>query len=225
MLGITTIVFDLDGTLLNTLDDLHASVNYALAQHGYPTRSKEDVRMALGNGVAYLIEKSLPAGHSNKAIVEQVLTTFRPYYLEHSMDNTRPYEGVAEMLAQVKAAGFKTAIVSNKPNAAVQELYDRFLGEYVDIAIGEKPDLQRKPAPDMVFNAIKRLNSSKEEAVYVGDSEVDNLTASNSGLSFVAVSWGFRGRQFLQKIGAANIIDQPSQLINAIRDFKSISTT
>jgi phosphoglycolate phosphatase len=209
---ITTIIFDLDGTLLNTLDDLWASVNYSLAQNGLPCRSKSEVRSFLGNGVRVLIEKSVPEG-TDKDIVEQVLSTFRPYYVAHAMDKTAPYDGVRAMLAKLKSQGYKTAIVSNKPDAAVQELYESMFKELIDIAIGERSDLRRKPCPDMVLKAMEQLGSSTDESIYVGDSEVDYATAQNSGLPCVSVSWGFRDKEFLESTGAKLIIDSPEEFL------------
>ena len=208
-----TYIFDLDGTLLNTLDDLWASVNYALAQNHYPERSKAEVRSFLGNGVVVLLSKSLPEGSSKEAI-EHVLSTFRPYYVTHATDTTCPYDGVVEMLRRLKESGKKIAIVSNKPDAAVQELYECFFKDVVDIAIGECQELRRKPAPDMVMKAMKQLGSDKLSSVYVGDSEVDMLTAKNSGLPCISVSWGFRDREFLIAHGAEILIDTPAEILS-----------
>lgn len=206
-----SVIFDLDGTLLDTLNDLWASVNYALVQNDYPIRGKAEIRSYLGNGAKVLIEKSMPAG-SSKEDVARVLSTFRPYYLLHSMDATRPYPGVMETLAKLKGKGIKTAIVSNKPDTAVQELYSSLFKDVVDIAIGECSDIRRKPHPDMVFKALDLLGSSPNRSLYVGDSEVDFATAKNSGLRFVGVSWGFRDRSFLETIGADVIIDKADEL-------------
>lgn len=206
-----TYIFDLDGTLLNTLDDLWASVNYALAQNHYPERSRAEVRSFLGNGAKVLIRKSLPEGTSEE-IVELVLSTFRGYYVVHAMDATRPYDGVVTMLQRLKAAGKKIAIVSNKPDAAVQELYDCFFKGVVDIAIGERPEVRRKPSPDMVLKAMEQLGSEPSTSVYIGDSEVDMATARNSGLPCISVSWGFRDRDFLIAKGADLLIDSPEEI-------------
>lgn len=208
----TTIIFDLDGTLLNTLDDLWASVNYSLAQNGYPTRSRAEVRQFLGNGARVLIEKSMPTGSSPEAI-DTVFNTFRPYYQTHAMVKTRPYDGIVELLKALKWRGIKTAIVSNKPDGAVQELYERLFKDLVDMALGECPELRRKPSPDMVLKAMELLNSSKAETIYVGDSEVDYATAKNCGIRCVSVSWGFRDRSFLEAIGADTIIDEAKELL------------
>lgn len=209
-----TFIFDLDGTLLNTLEDLSNSVNYALAANQLPIRSTEDIRCALGNGIQVLIEKSVPQ-QTNPAIVEKVLTTFRAYYLKHSMDHTAPYDGIIDLLKILKQRKIHTAIVSNKLDPAVQELYQRFFSEYIDIAIGEQqPIVRRKPYPDMVNLALHKLETTTEEAIYIGDSEVDLQTATNTGIDCVSVSWGFRSRTFLEDLGATNIIDTPMQLLS-----------
>ena len=215
-----TFIFDLDGTLLNTLEDLSNSVNYALAANQLPIRSTEDIRRALGNGIQVLIEKSVPQ-QTNPAIVEKVLTTFRAYYLKHSMDHTAPYDGIIELLKILKERKLHTAIVSNKLDPAVQELYQRFFSEYIDIAIGEQqPIVRRKPYPDMVNLALHKLEATTEEAIYIGDSEVDLQTAKNTGIDCVSVSWGFRSRTFLEDLGATNIIDTPMQLLTRYPELK-----
>ena len=209
---ITSIIFDLDGTLLNTLDDLWASVNYSLAQNGFPLRSKSEIRSFLGNGVRVLIEKSLPQ-NIEKTDYEHVLNTFRSYYIAHAMDKTCPYPGVFELLQNLKERGIKTAIVSNKPESAVQELYQNLFKDVIDIALGECPDVLRKPSPDMVLKALKLLGSNSSSSVYVGDSELDYATPQNSGLRFVGVSWGFRDRAFLEELGVDLIIDKANELL------------
>ena len=207
-----TIIFDLDGTLLNTLEDLYASVNYSLVQNGNPPRSKSEIRSFLGNGVRVLIEKSLPQ-HVNKEEVERVLNIFRPYYLSHSMDQTCPYPGVMDLLQKLKNRRIKTAIVSNKPDAAVQELYGILFKDVINLAIGECSDVCGKPSPDMVLKALKLLGSDTSSSIYVGDSEVDYATAQNSGLRFIGVSWGFRDRPFLEEVGVEVIIDKAEELL------------
>ena len=213
MANFPVIVFDLDGTLLNTLQDLHAAVNFSLAQHGLPPRSLTEVRSYLGNGVGALLRQSVPAGTPHE-VIEQVLATFRPYYLAHSMDTTRPYDGMLEAIQALKAAGKRMAIVSNKPDEAVQELHRRFFASAgVDIAVGESPDVKRKPDPAAVFAAIARLGAEPAEAVYVGDSEVDLETARRAGLPCVAVAWGFRDVPQLLEAGAGTIIHKPAELV------------
>ena len=210
------IIFDLDGTLLNTLDDLYSSVNHALAQFNLPVRSKWEVRSFLGNGIRRLVEHALPEG-CDPILTEKVFNEFRAYYLEHSLDCTQPYEDIIPMLQQCKALGKSTAIVSNKLNLAVQDLHQRFFRDCIDVAIGETPDVKRKPAPDMVKKAIELLGCKHSEAVYVGDSEVDLATARNASLPCIAVSWGFRDKDFLIEQKAQTIIDTPQQLIEIIQ--------
>lgn len=206
------VIFDLDGTLLDTLQDLYLSVNHSLAQFGLPKRNIQEVRQFLGNGIRRLIELSVPED-CDAQCTEAVLAEFRAYYLVHSLDNTRPYAGVEKMLDACRTLGLQTAIVSNKLNPAVQDLRQRFFPGNVDTAIGEIKGTRRKPAPDMVLKVMDELGVTSEEAVYVGDSEVDLQTAKNSSLPCIAVSWGFRGREFLEQQGATTIIDNPDDLI------------
>jgi len=208
---LNTIIFDLDGTLLNTLDDLYLSVNHALAYFNQPQRSKMEVRSFLGNGIRKLIEQSMPLG-SDLLLIEKVFDEFRHYYLEHSLDYTQPYPDVIPMLKRCKEMGYKSAIVSNKLNQAVQDLHQRFFANYIDVAIGETPNVARKPAPDMLNRAIRKLQTTHQESIYVGDSEVDLQTASNATLSCISVAWGFRDRGFLEYHDAHTIIDSPMEL-------------
>ncbi len=210
------VIFDLDGTLLDTLQDLYASVNHALTPYGLPNRSKDEVRQFLGNGIRRLIELSVPEG-CDAQCTEDVLAEFRAYYLVHSLDSTRPYAGVEDMLDKCRALGLRTAIVSNKLNPAVQDLRDRFFADKVDTAVGETNGTRRKPAPDMVLKVMAELGVSCGEAVYVGDSEVDLQTARNASLPCIAVSWGFRGRDFLERQGAETIIDNPTDLMQYLK--------
>lgn len=212
---INTIIFDLDGTLLDTLIDLRDSVNYALKENGLPQRSTEEIRKFLGNGIKTLVHLSLPSS-TDEATEEKVFQCFRKHYLEHSLDATAPYNDIIEMLQQCKQNNYKTAIVSNKLDPAVKELHEHFFKQYIDIAIGETPVIRRKPAPDMVYEALKLLQSTKETSIYVGDSEVDIATAKNSGLPCISVSWGFRDKQFLIENKATTIIDSPSELLGVI---------
>ncbi len=216
----TTVIFDLDGTLMNTLDDLHDSVSYALREAGLEPNPKQDTRRYLGNGIRRLVESSVEQSKpdADEALTERVFATFRAYYVEHSMDKTAPYEGIPELLKECKKRGLFTAIVSNKLAPAVQDLHRAFFADTIDVAIGETPTVKRKPAPDMVDEAIRQLSQlhgrqfEKSECVYVGDSEVDLQTAKNSALPCIAVSWGFRDREFLVEQGAKAIIDKPSEL-------------
>ncbi len=211
---VKAVIFDLDGTLLNTLTDLSASVNYTLERFGFPLRSEREVRSYLGNGIRALVEKSLPA--DKKDMTDECLKVFKNYYDIHKDDNTAPYDGIVDMLRSVKAAGLKTAIVSNKYDAAVQYLKDVTFSGLIDFAVGEGNGIAAKPAPDGVWLALKKLNAVNEESVYVGDSEVDLMTAENSGLKCVAVTWGFRDREELILRGAKNVIDAPDRLASLL---------
>ena len=209
-MNIRYVVFDLDGTLLNTLDDLFLSVNKILSDHGYKTRSKNEVRSYLGNGVRALLDLALP--EEERFHTDELLPEFKEYYDLHKEDNTAPYAGVKEAVAEIKKAGVKCAIVSNKFDAAVQELKNVTFSGLIDFACGEREGVKPKPAPDGVFLAMQALGADPAETVYVGDSEVDLATANNSGLKCVAVSWGFRDRDELVKRGAKNIADTPDQM-------------
>lgn len=208
-----TFIFDLDGTLLNTLDDLAASVNYALRTHGMPERTLDEVRSFVGNGVRLLMERAIPEGSANPRF-EETFATFRAYYMEHSLDTTRPYDGIPEMIHTLKQRGCRLAVVSNKFYAATQELIRHFFPE-ITVAIGEHEaeGIRKKPAPDTVFEALRQLGVGKEKAVYVGDSDVDLQTARNSGLPCISVLWGFRNRDFLLAHGATTFISHPEELL------------
>ena len=204
-------IFDLDGTLLDTLQDLAASVNYALRQHHMPEHSIDDVRRFVGNGVRRLMERAIPEGAANPAF-EAAFATFRKYYMEHSLDTTRPYDGIPELIHELKKRGCRMAVVSNKMMAATQELVHHFFPE-IEVAIGEDEaaGIRKKPAPDTVFAAMKQLGEGS--AVYVGDSDVDLATARNSGLPCIIVLWGFRDRDFLLAHGATTFVEQPLDIL------------
>lgn len=207
-------IFDLDGTLLDTLGDLASAVNYALRTHGMPEHSIDAVRRFVGNGVRVLIQRAVPDGEFNLQF-EDVLATFRQYYLEHSLGTTRPYDGIPEMLSELRRRGCRTAVVSNKFDAATKELCRHFFADSIEVAIGEHEaeGIRRKPAPDTVLEALRQLGVTKENAVYVGDSDVDILTARNAGLPCISVLWGFRDRDFLQAHGATTFVTSPLQLL------------
>ena len=208
-----TYIFDLDGTLLDTLNDLHASCNYALRTHGMPERSLEEVRQFVGNGVKKLMERAIPDGLDNP-LFEETLQTFRQHYLLHNLDTTLPYPGIMEMLQQLKAQGKRIAVVSNKFYAATQDLCKHFFGDTIQVAIGEREDIKKKPAPDTVLEALLQLQVTRQDAVYVGDSEVDVETARNSGIPCISVLWGFRSKSFLLSHGATTFIETPNELTN-----------
>ena len=216
-------IFDLDGTLLDTLGDLAASVNYALRTHGMPEHSVDDVRRFVGNGVRKLMERAIPEGAGNP-LFDEAFTAFRQHYMAHSLDTTRPYEGIPETLAALKARGCHLAVVSNKMMAATQELCHHFFPATIEVAIGEDEaaGIRRKPAPDTVFAALDSFQIPRPlkggdrggvSAVYVGDSDVDILTARNAGIPCISVLWGFRDRDFLQRNGADTFISTPSELL------------
>ena len=209
-----TYIFDLDGTLLDTLGDLAAATNYALRQHGMPEHSIDDVRRFVGNGVRKLMERAIPDGAHNPDF-EATFATFRQYYMQHSLDTTQPYEGISETLAALKAKGCRLAVVSNKMMAATQELCQHFFPDTIEVAIGENEaaGIRKKPAPDTVFAALDALGVGKGNAVYVGDSDVDIQTAANAGLPCISVLWGFRDKAFLTENGAKTFISTPSELL------------
>ena len=208
----TTYIFDLDGTLLDTLDDLAASTNYALHQHGMPQHSRDEVRMFVGNGVGRLIARAVPE-NTPVETYEQVLQTFREHYLVHGLDRTKPYPGIMPLLRDLKQRGKLIAAVSNKFYAATQELCTHFFGPFVDVAIGEREDIRRKPAPDTVNEALRQLHADRASAVYIGDSDVDIATARNSAMPCISVLWGFRDRQFLIDNGAIFLVSSPQEIL------------
>ncbi len=205
-------IFDLDGTLLNTLDDLAASCNYALRTFGMEERSVDEVRMFVGNGVKKLMERAIPQGLSNPHF-DDCYDTFRKHYLIHSLDTTQPYPGILAMLGRLKDQGVKLAVVSNKFYAATQDLVNHFFGQWVDVAIGERPTIRKKPAPDTVLEAMRQLNASRETTVYIGDSDVDIATAHNCNIPCISVLWGFRSKDFLLEHGATQLIDSPEDIV------------
>ena len=200
-----TYIFDLDGTLLSTLADLAASTNYALRTHHMPERSIDEVRRFVGNGVKKLMERAIPDGLNNP-LFEETFATFRQHYMQHNLDTTQPYPGIMQLLEQLKAEGKNIAVVSNKFYAATRELCRHFFGDLVPVAIGEREDIRKKPAPDTVIEALRELGVDKEGAVYIGDSDVDIMTAKNSGMPCVSVLWGFRDKEFLLEHGATTLI-------------------
>ena len=212
---IKAVIWDLDGTLLNTLDDLAASVNAALAQNGMPGRTRDEVRLFVGNGVQKLVERAVPEGKDD-ARVRSVHAAFIAHYAQHSRDRTRPYDGVPELLDALSAQGVGHAIVSNKVDFAVRELSRAYFGERIQIAVGDDPSRRKKPAPDSVLEAMRRMGVSARETVYVGDSDVDVLTARNAGVACCAVSWGFRDEACLRAAGAERIVATPEALFAAI---------
>lgn len=210
-----TVIFDLDGTLLNTLDDLADSTNYALAKFGYPTRTIEEVRQFVGNGVAKLIERAIPEGKNNSNF-EKCLSVFKENYAQNMYNKTAPYNGIIEMLSNLKSKGIKIAVVSNKFDLAVKELCKKYFEGFIDFAAGENEaqGIKKKPAPDTVISVLNEFNFAPEDAVYVGDSDVDIMTAKNSKMPCISVTWGFRDEKFLLENGAIILINAPSEIYN-----------
>ena len=209
------VIFDLDGTLLNTLDDLADSTNYALSKFGYPTRTIDEVRQFVGNGVAKLIERAIPEGKNNPNF-EKCLAIFKENYAQNMYNKTAPYNGILEMLSNLKSKGIKIAVVSNKFDLAVKELCKKYFEGFIDFAAGENEaqGIKKKPAPDTVISVLNEFNFATEDAVYVGDSDVDIMTAKNSKMPCISVTWGFRDEKFLLENGATILINAPSEIYN-----------
>ena len=207
-----TILFDFDGTLLYTVEDLANAVNYAIAKRGYPTHSIPTIQRMVGNGVNKLVARALPRGFDTPEYAA-IMDDFRAYYQEHCFDSTRPYEGVLEMLLAFQAQGRKLAIVTNKYQTAAEALRQRFFAEAVPLIVGDLEGRARKPAPDGALLALEALGSDGKDAVYVGDTEVDLQTAQNAGLDFAAVSWGYRSRAELEALHIQKIADSPQALL------------
>lgn len=209
------IVFDMDGTVLDTLPDLNAAVNHTMRHFGFPERSVAHSAAALGNGALALIRCSVPEGTDDETIAK-VLDYYKPWYDAHSLEKTAPYEGITDMLKLLGGRGRRLCIVTNKQDNTARELADRFFSGLLDATVGEKPGIPRKPAPDMPREAAKLMGCKPEECLYVGDTEVDVLTARNSGMECAAVTWGFRSREQVLATGAVNVFDTVEQLTEFI---------
>ena len=208
MTGVSVWLFDLDGTLLDTLDDLHSAVNFALKKHGLPLRSCEEVKSFIGNGIALLMKRSVGLERLATVDFQAIMADFKEYYGAHCQDKTRPYEGVLDLLAELKRQGKAVGVVSNKADFAVKKLCTAYFGELVDVAIGENEaaGIAKKPAPDTIFAALDKLGIAVGTAVYVGDSEVDIQTAAAAKIPCISVAWGMKSEQFLRENGAKNIV-------------------
>lgn len=209
------VAFDLDGTILNTLDDLCDSVNYVLKEFNFPTRTLDEVRKFVGNGVLKLIERAVPTNTSEEVIL-QVFNRFSKYYLTHSNIKTAPYDGVIDLLKELKNRGIKIAVVSNKIHPAVVSLSEYYFPGLVDFALGDDPIRPKKPNPEMLEYALEQLNVTKEETIYVGDSEVDIETAVNTGVNYISVDWGFKTKEFLIEHGSVDIASTMNELLEKI---------
>ena len=214
----TAIILDLDGTILNTLDDLCDSVNAALKKNGFPLRTIAEVRDFVGNGAKNLVIRSL-GQYANDETVEKTLADFKAHYETNKTNKTAPYDGMLETMNKLHASGCKLAIVSNKHDDAVQGLYNQFFTETCDFALGNCDFLPKKPSPDMILYALEKIGKTVEDAVYIGDSEVDVTTAKNTNIPCIAVSWGFRDRDVLESAGAEIIVNTPDELLKAINDL------
>lgn len=218
---IKAVIFDLDGTLLDSLTDLHLSVNASMEAHGFPPHTRDEVCSYVGNGVYKLIERAIPDGVNNKSF-ESALAYFKEHYALHMYDHTGAYEGIYDALDKLKADGYRLAVVSNKFDLAVKELCKRYFPEHIEIAIGENEaaGIKKKPAPDTVIAALRELGITSDEAVYVGDSDVDVHTAKNSGMQCISVLWGFRSRDFLESVGAEIFAENADELVRIIKEMK-----
>lgn len=212
-----TIIFDLDGTLLDTIGDLTEGVNHVMQTHGFPLHTEKEVKMGLGNGVGYLMKHMIPNGTKN-LLYNSCVEEFQAYYIEHMNVHTLPFPGIMELLDALNQEGFKIAIVSNKFDDAVKQLKDVYFGEQIQIAIGESETVSRKPAPDMLLKAIDELESSPERTVFIGDSEVDIETAQNAGIPCISVLWGFRERIVLEINGALHFAQTPEEVLEMLLD-------
>ena len=204
-------IFDLDGTLLDTLEDLADSANYVMETFGYPKRTLAEVRSFVGNGIRKLLERSAPKDTSSEEI-DRMFEAFKEYYGTHCADKTKPYGGIMGLLESLKKQGVKLAVVSNKADYAVKALCEQYFPGYFDEAVGERVGIARKPAPDTVNEVIKNLKIDKSQAVYIGDSEVDVETAKNVEMDCIAVDWGFRDKEVLENAGAEIIVSTPAGL-------------
>lgn len=210
------IIWDMDGTLLYTLEDLQGAVNHVLKQYNFPERSLEQICAAVGNGVVELMRLSVPNGKENPRFGE-MMEAFSAYYEKHCTEKTKPYDGIIPVMKELRAQGVKMAVVSNKPVYGVAALSDLYFEGLLDVAMGVSEALRRKPAPDMVWKAIEQLGAKRERCVYIGDSDVDFATAKNSGLDCISVLWGFREESFLRAIGATTFAKTPEDLLELMK--------
>lgn len=212
---IDTVIFDLDGTLLNTLDDLHACFNHAIKTFGYPERSIEEIRSFVGNGIKKAIERALPYKVQDEEL-DKIVEYFRVYYKEHMFELTKAYEGILELLAKLKEKNYKLAVVSNKYDKAVKDLVKHYFSEYINIAVGEGLGINKKPSSDGTLKAINELNSNIKNCIFVGDSDVDIETAKNVGIPCISVLWGFRDEEFLKSRGGKVFAKEAKDIIKII---------
>lgn len=204
-------IFDLDGTILNTLQDLADSCNHVLKKFQLPRHTEQEIRFMVGNGIPKLIERAVPQGKENPQY-EKILETYIEYYKNHNAIKTAPYAGIAEIFSKMKALGIKLAVNTNKLSSAAENLCERYFPGVFDSVCGSSPEIPVKPAPDGVQKILTQLCAKKEKTVYVGDSEVDVLTAKNAGIDVISVAWGFRGEEFLKERGATLVVKNANEL-------------
>lgn len=209
------VIFDLDGTLLDTLDDLCNSVNYSLRTNNFPERSLAEVRTFVGNGIRLLIERSVPEGTS-KELIDKTFECFKTYYAVHCNDKTKTYPGVMDMLKELKKNGYKIAVLSNKAQYAVTKLCNIYFNNLLNDAVGARENVAKKPSPDALYICAENNNINLNNVIYVGDSDVDVATANNAGVRGIAVTWGFRSRELLIKCGAENLADNTDELLQIL---------
>ncbi len=220
------VLFDLDGTLINTIDGLARAVNHSLTKYDLNTRTVTEVQSFVGNGIRKLIERSVPAG-TEETVINKVFDEFRSFYTEHCTEDLAEYTGIKELVKKLHKENVAMAVVTNKNHEAACKIVKDFFGENIDVVVGAHEDIPKKPSPDMIRAAYKLLHSKGKntaKAIYVGDSEVDILTAENSGLDCISVSWGFKTREFLEEAGAKFIVDDAKELENAIFGLRSIAS-
>ncbi|MBP5305133.1 MAG: HAD family hydrolase [Lachnospiraceae bacterium] len=217
---INTVIFDMDGTVLDTLEDLTDAINYVMGRFGLPVRSINECRQFVGNGIKVALNLASDEKYPDETLNEMV-GVFKEYYDVHCLDKTGPYRGIPELINDLSENGFKVGIVSNKIDSAVKELNAKFFAENVKVAIGERPNVRRKPAPDTVLEAMKELGSTKDETIYVGDSEVDIETAKNTGIPCISVLWGFRDRDVLENAGGKFYAEKPAEILEVIKKINS----
>lgn len=211
------IIFDLDGTLLNTIDDLADGVNYVMRQFGYNEYNVDEIMSFVGNGIRKLMERAVPCGTDNEKF-EEAFDLFRSYYTNNCLIKTAPYDGIMKLLAKLKSMGCNLAIVSNKNEQAVARLHKIFFSEYIDMAVGQSDTSKKKPDPAALFYVMDKLNAHSKDTLYVGDSEVDKKTADNAGVDCALVSWGFRKREVLDALNPQYIIEIPDELYVLINE-------
>lgn len=214
-MSINTVIFDLDGTLLNTLGDLQASFNYALRTCGFEEKTYEQVRTYVGNGIKKAFERAV-GENTNEVIIDKLVEIFKDYYINHMYEVTAPYEGIIEILKELKEKKYSMAIVSNKYDTAVKELCRNYFNEYINTAIGESEKIRRKPSSDGIIKALGELGKGLNDVIYIGDSEVDIKTAQNANIPIISVLWGFKDKEFLIKNGACLFAQTPKDIIKII---------